>query len=372
MIYLDANATMPVKPAVKLAVMEALDRHGNPSSVHRYGRIARRTVEESRRAVAGLVNAKPTQVVFTSGGTEANNLVLRGLDVPSIYVSSIEHDSVLSTVPEASRLPVDVSGRLDLGRAAEILSMAPSRSLISVMLVNNETGVIQSVAELAALAKTKGHLVHCDAVQAAGRLPIDMSALGVDALTLSAHKIGAVQGVGALIVADNLPLKAQQVGGGQEMRRRAGTENVSGIMAFGMAARLAADDLLDMPRLARLRDELQACLQSIGGDDVVVLGRDAPRVANTLSVALRGVSSETQVMAMDLAGIAVSAGSACSSGKVRVSHVAKAMGYDDDVAGGTLRLSLGWHTNASDVARAIDVWRSMYERSKRNSKSQAA
>ena len=360
MIYLDANATMPMKPAVRAAMVEAMERYGNPSSVHRYGRIARRYVEEARASVAALVGAKPAEVVFTGGGTEANNLILGNFS--SVISSTIEHASVLAFSSPENRLPVTSDGFIDMGAAELIFQKAPAATLVSVMLVNNETGVIQPVAALAALAKKYGYMVHVDAVQASGRLPIDFVALDVDALTLSAHKIGGAQGMGALVVKESVALQSLIRGGGQERNRRAGTENVPGIVGFGAAAQLAADDLRDMPRLTLLRDALQKRLSELGGGDVEVIGAQAPRVANTLSVALRGVSGETQVAALDLAGVAVSAGSAFSSGKVKASHVLRAMGYGDDVAGCALRISLGWHTQPQEIDRCIEAWHSLYRR----------
>jgi len=371
MIYLDYNATAPIKPAVRAALMEAMERCGNPSSTHRFGRIARRHMDEARAWVATMVGVKPAQVIFTSGGTEANYLALHGIAASQIITSSIEHDSVLANSPMAQRLPVGRQGIVDFEAAAEILKNAPTGSLVSTMLVNNETGVIQPITEIARLAKFYGHKVHSDAVQAAGRLPLDFTELGVDALALSAHKIGGPPGVGALIVDEKLVLQAVQRGGGQEMNRRAGTENVIGIIGFGVASQLAADDMRDTPRLAALRDHLQQRLLDIAGDAAVVLGADAPRVANTLCIAMRGLSSETQVAAMDLAGIAVSAGSACSSGKVKASQVVRAMGYTDDVAGSVLRISLGWNTADEDIERCIENWQVLFERVQKHT-SQAA
>lgn len=372
MIYLDYNATAPIKPAVRAALLEAMERCGNPSSVHRFGRIARRHVDEARAWVAAMVGVKPAQVIFTGGGTEANVLAFRGITAAHIITSSIEHDSVLANGPLAERLPVDRSGLVDFAAAEAVLEKAPPGSLISVMLVNNETGVIQPVAEIARLARLYGHKIHTDAVQAAGRLPIDFTALGVDALTLSAHKIGGPQGVGALIVGEKLALQAQQRGGGQEMNRRSGTENVAGIIGFGVAAQLAADDVRDTLRLAAWRDDLQQRLLAIAGDGAMAIGAEAPRVANTLAIAMRGVGSETQVAAMDLAGVAVSAGSACSSGKVKASHVLRAMGFADDVAGAALRISLGWNTTAEEIGRCVEAWRALYGRTRKNSETQAA
>jgi cysteine desulfurase len=347
-----------------------MERHGNPSSAHRYGRIARRYVEDARAAVAALVGAKPAEVIFTGSGSEANNLILGNFTSP--LTSTIEHDSVLAFSASNHRLPVTHDGAVDLNAAESILKNAPSGSLVSVMLVNNETGVIQPIDGVAALAKKYGHKIHVDAVQGVGRLPIDFSAMGVDALTLSAHKIGGPQGVGALVVKETLALKSLIKGGGQERNRRAGTENVAGIVGFGVAAQLAADDLRDGLRIATLRDRLQTQIEALGGEDVIVIGENVPRVANTLSIALQGVSSETQVVAMDLSGVAVSAGSACSSGKVKTSHVLSAMGYGADVAGCALRISLGWHTQEQDIDRCVEAWHSLYQRTRASRKSQAA
>ncbi len=372
MIYMDYNATAPMKPAVRAAILESMERYGNPSSVHRFGRIARRYTEEGRAAVAAFVGVKPAQVIFTGGGTEANNMIFNGMNGVHFVTSSVEHDSVLACTPNAVRLPVNADGVVDLAAAEKILKAAPAKTLVSVILVNNETGVVQPVAEIARIAKQYGHLVHTDAVQAAGKLPIDFADLGVDFLTLSAHKIGGPQGLGALIVGEKVALQSMLKGGGQEMNRRAGTENVAGIVGFGVAAQLAADDLRDVPRLSVWRDELQKQLQDIAGKDAVVLGDSALRVANTLCIAMRGVGSETQVMAMDLAGVAVSAGSACSSGKVKASHVLKAMGFADDVAGSALRISLGWNTKPADIKACIEAWRAIYQRTRQNPRSEAA
>ena len=372
MIYLDHNATTPMKPAVRAAMMEAMERHGNPSSVHRYGRIARKHMDEARASIAALVGVKPTQVVFSSGGTEANNLVFCQAKYPIVATTTIEHDSVLACTPNGKRIHISQDGGVDMARLEETMLKLPEGSLVSVMLVNNETGNILPVADIAHMAKRFGHKIHTDAVQAAGRLPIDFAALGVDYLTLSAHKIGGAQGVGALIVGEKTPLAAMMKGGGQEMNRRAGTENVAGIIGFGVAARLAVDDLREMHRIAQWRDDLQAQIKSIGGDDAVIIGAKSPRVANTLSVAMRGVSGETQVVAMDLAGVAVSAGAACSSGKVKTSHVLRAMGYADDVAASALRISLGWNTQANDITKCVEAWAGVYGRTRRGQQSQAA
>jgi cysteine desulfurase len=372
MIYLDYNATAPMKPAVRAAMMEAMERHGNPSSVHRYGRIARRYVEEARAAVAALVGVKPAQVIFTGSGTEANNMVFRNPANSNVIISAIEHDSVRACAPGATLIPANENGAVDLVAAQKIIKSAPADSLISVMLVNNETGVVQPVSEIVRMTKEHGHRVHTDAVQAAGRLPIDFNSLGVDYLTLSAHKIGGPQGIGALIVREGASIAPMIKGGGQEMNRRAGTENTAAIVGFGIAARLAADDLRDVPRLSLWRDDLQKHLQEIAGKDAVIIGDAAPRVANTLCIALRGMSNETQVMAMDLAGVAVSAGSACTSGKVKASHVLGAIGFGKEISASAIRISLGWNTKQEDITRCVDAWRALYQRRQNASQSEAA
>lgn len=371
MTYLDYNATSPVKPAVRVAILEALECTGNPSSVHGYGRSAKRYVDEARSAVAAMVGVKPTQVIFTSGGTEANNMVFHGQTTAQIATSSIEHDSVLAATKGSARLPVSKSGVINTEEAEEIFSKLPQGSFVSVMLVNNETGVIQPIQEIVARAKKYGLLVHTDAVQAAGKLALDFHSLGVDCLSLSAHKIGGPQGVGALIVRESLTLPSLIMGGGQEINRRAGTENVPGIVGFGVAARLTADDLRDAPRLEAERDRLQNKIIALSGSDVSIAGLNAPRVAGTLNVALRGVPSETFVVAMDLAGVAISAGSACSSGKVKPSHVLKAMGYEDAIAGSAIRISIGWATQSIDIDRCYEAWAGFYNR-KRNQHKTAA
>lgn len=357
-VYLDHNASAPLKPAVKAAMVQAMDLVGNPSSVHQNGRAVRRAVEEARAAVAALVGAKPAGVLFTAGGTEANNLALRGFPGRRVMVSAVEHDSVLAAAPDAARLPVDRHGVVDLDALERTLRAADGPALVSLMLANNETGVLQPVVEAAALAHAHGALFHCDVVQGAGRVPLDMSALGVDLLTLSAHKLGGPAGAGALVVAPGLEPEALIRGGGQEKRRRAGTENLLGIVGFAAAARLALADLPEAGRLTLLRDEMEArALKAV--PDARVMGAGAPRVGNTSSLALPGVPGETQVMALDLAGVAVSAGSACSSGKVAPSHVLAAMGEGADTAACAIRVSLGWDSDAASVERFLAAWTAM-------------
>jgi cysteine desulfurase len=361
--YLDYNATAPVKPAVIEAMAGALGRAGNPSSVHRAGREARRALERAREAVAALVGASPATVVFTSGGTEANNQALGSIRGPCL-VSAVEHDSVLATAPAAARLPVDAVGRIDLERLSDRLA-AVRPALVSVMLANNETGAVQPLAEVAALAHRHGALVHCDAVQAAGKLAIDLARLGIDLLTLSAHKLGGPQGVGALVMGDGIEPAALLRGGGQERRWRPGTENLPGIVGFGRAAELALEDEGWRPRVGALRDRLEAEILAVAAA-ARVYGRGAERLANTSCLTMPGVSNQTQLIAFDLAGIAVSTGSACSSGKVGPSHVLAAMGVDPAEAATAIRVSLGWASTAFDVERFVAAWTRLHARTRRS------
>ncbi len=356
-IYLDHNATTPMRPQAIAAMVEAMRFVGNASSVHGFGRAARARVDRARRQVAGLIGGEAANVIFTSGGTEANNLALRGGGRARVLVSAIEHDSVLSPIDSAKRIPVDARGIVDLAALERLLAMSREPAIVAVMLANNETGVIQPVAEVVRIARAHGALVACDAVQAAGKIAVDMAALGVDYLSLSAHKLGGPQGVGALVLRDGAPLCAVQTGGGQERGRRGGTENVAGVVGFGVAAEIAGHELGAFARLAELRDRVQAALQGAR-----VLGADAPRLPNTLNVAMPGVPAQTQIMALDLAGIAISAGSACSSGKVKFSPVLHAMGVAEADAGSALRISFGWNSTEQDATRMIAAWMDVYRR----------
>lgn len=368
-VYLDYNATAPVRPAAAAAVAEVLALTGNASSVHGFGRRARARVEDAREAVAELAGARPEQVVFTSGGTEANNQALAWVaggrtQVAAgrrILVSAGEHDSILRAAPEAVRVPLDPVGIVDLPALGVLLAGNPAPTLVSVMLANNETGVIQPVAEVARMARAAGALVHCDAVQAAGKIPLDFADLGVDLMSLSAHKLGGPQGVGALVVGEESGLEPLLRGGGQERRRRAGTENVIGIAGFAAAAREAARDLADFAGLVRWRDRLEAGVRALA-PAARLFGAGAPRLVNTACFALPGLGAETQVMALDLAGVAVSAGAACSSGKVQPSHVLRAMGADEETADCAIRVSLGWASEAADVEAFLEAWGALLRR----------
>jgi cysteine desulfurase len=357
--YLDWNATAPLRPEARAAMLSALDAVGNPSSPHAEGRRVRAIVEDAREQVAALVGAKPVEVVFTSGGTEANNAALAA-GWETIFVAGIEHDSVLAPVRASGArvvtVPVDGQGVVNLGVLAEVLAQAPKgRALLSLQIANNETGVLQPVAKAAAIAKAHGVLVHSDVVQAAGRTTLDVHALCADVLSLSAHKLGGPKGIGALVIREGMSLPAFIAGGGQERRRRAGTENVAAIAGFGAAAEAASRDLAQMCRVGALRDDLETRVRVLA-PSVVVIGAGAARLPNTASVAVPGTSAETLVIALDLAGVAVSAGAACSSGKVGASHVLQAMGIEPDAARAAIRISLGWSTTEDDITAFIEAW----------------
>jgi cysteine desulfurase len=355
--YLDHNATSPLRPAAFDAMVAALRAGGNPSSVHRAGRAARSLVDGARRQVAALVGALPAEVVFTSGGTEANNMAIDGSGRRRVLASAVEHDSVLKAAPNAEIIPVNGDGVVDLGALERLLALPGEPALVSVMFANNETGVLQPIADVVRLARPSGALVHCDAVQAAGKVQVDLHGLGVDYLSLSAHKLGGPTGVGALAIRSGAPFAPDRRGGGQESSRRAGTENVAGIAGFGAAADAAREGL----RVEGLRDRLERSLQAIA-PDARVFGAGAPRLGNTSCISMPGVKAETQVMALDLAGICVSAGAACSSGKVHRSAVLAAMGIEDAVAETAIRISCGWNTDFDDIERLIGAWQDLYIR----------
>ncbi|OHC74661.1 MAG: cysteine desulfurase [Rhodospirillales bacterium RIFCSPLOWO2_12_FULL_58_28] len=352
-VYLDYNATAPVRPAAASAVAEAMAMIGNPSSTHSFGRAVRKAVEQARERVAALVNAPTGVIVFTGGGTEANNLALRGCGRRAL-VSAVEHDSVLSAVPDPILIPVDGDGLVDL-EALKALLAGEAPAVASVMLANNETGVVQPIAAIAELAHRFGALIHCDAVQAAGKIPVDMAALGVDMLSISAHKIGGPPGVGALAVLDHVALKAVARGGGQERGLRGGTLNAPGIIGFGVAADLAGEGLNAFAGLSGLRDDLEREIIRMA-PGVKIFGAGARRLPNTSYFSRPGRSNDTQVINLDLAGVAISAGSACSSGKVKASHVLTAMGVDGELASGAIRVSLGWTSTADHVKRFLAAW----------------
>lgn len=360
MVYLDHNATTPLAEEVRQAMLPYLGPlFGNPSSLHRLGRIARDAIERARKEVAALVGALPEEVVFTSGGTEANNTLLQGFSAATgrgIAVSAIEHPSLLEPAMRlrakgvlVELVPVGSDGRVDLERLERLLASGRI-GLLSCMWANNETGAIQPIAEISALCRRHGVLLHSDAVQAAGKLEVDFSL--VDALSLSAHKLYGPKGVGALVVRKGFPLEPLLVGGGQEEGRRSGTENVAGIVGFGRAAEMARGELSERSkRLLALRRRLEVGLKRLG---TTIFAEETPRLPNTVQFALEGIDGETLVMALDKRGFAVSSGSACKSGRA-TSHVLEAMGVTREVALGAVRVSLGKENTEEEVDRFLSA-----------------
>lgn len=369
-VYLDWNATAPLRSEARAAMAAALDTIGNPSSIHFEGRAARKLVEDARQQVAAAVGRKPRNVVFTSGGTEANVLALQpglsgeGGPLKRLVVSAIEHVSVLSGgrfAPEAIELaPVRPDGAIDLDKLRALLADKPP-ALVSVMAANNETGIVQPIIDVAEIIHEADGLLHVDAVQMLGKVPINLGALGADLASISAHKIGGPKGIGALVMwADLKGFTPLSRGGGQERSRRAGTENVPGIAGFGAAVEAAyADGALygEYERLTHLQDFLEAGLTKYA--DVTIFGADASRLPNTTLFAAPGMRAETAVIAFDLEGIAVSSGSACSSGKVTPSHVLKAMQVRPELVQGAIRLSTGYLTSEADIERCLEAWRKL-------------
>lgn len=360
-VYFDYNATTPLKEGARAAMLQAMECVGNPSSVHGFGRKARKLLEDARSLVAQAVGVRPAQVIFTSGGTEANDLALNGLARLPCLVTAIEHDCVLAARSDADLIPVNMNGLIDRDWLNNRLAELGTPALVSVMLANNETGVIEPIAEIAQIVHAHKGLLHCDASQALGKMPVNFVLLGVDLLTLSAHKVGGPKGVGALVVADGIVIEPQLNGGGQESRRRAGTENLVGIAGFGGAVANIRDDIATMQSRAAWRDAFEAEILATA-PNAIIYSAAAPRLPNTSYIGLPGMAAETQLMALDLAGFAVSTGSACSSGKVKPSHVLEAMGCDASAAQQAIRISSGWETTAEDYQRLAAAWIALYKR----------
>lgn len=358
-IYLDHNATTPLKPVARTAMMAAIDTIGNPSSVHSFGRGARKVVEDARTTIAHVLGVRSAQIIFTSGGTEANHLALCGKPNLPCLVSAIEHDCVLSARADKNLIPVDTHGVVQLDALEKLLDRP---HLVSVMLANNETGILQPIPEISRIVHAAGGLLHVDAAQAFGKIPVNLLLLGADMLTLSAHKCGGPKGIGALVLADGITIDPQLRGGGQEQRRRAGTENVVGIAGFGAATTTITDDVLFYGHVRHWRDAMEERI--LTNTDAVIYAAAAPRLPNTSYIGMPGVSAETQLMAFDLEHIAVSTGAACSSGKVKPSHVLQAMGYNDKAASQAIRISGGLTTTAADCTRMADEWLKLWERRK--------
>ena len=357
-VYLDHNATTPLDPRVLEAMLPYLTvHHGNPSSTHRFGRVARAAIDRAREQVAALINAHPSQVVFTSGGTEANNLAIKGVAAASVtgYVAigATEHPSVAEPAASLKEsgwkvtvMPVDQDGRLPSSTAESLRSLRPK--VVSVMWANNETGVIQDIAALGAQARACGALLHTDAVQAAGKIEVDFTASGAHLMSLSAHKINGPKGVGALIVDGAVEMKPLLHGGGQEKDKRSGTENVAGIVGFGAAAELARGRMTDYASRAReLRVRLESELSGIGG--IEIFGARAERLPNTACFGTAGVDGETLLLNLDRSGVAVSSGSACASQHREPSPVLRAMGIEADLALSAIRVSLGHDSTEQDI-----------------------
>lgn len=365
-VYLDHNATTPLAPAVLAAMLPWLEsRFGNASSRHEYGRQARQAIDEARQRVAAAVNAHPTEVVFTSGGSETNNLFVKGaaasLKPGLLAVSAVEHPCVLKPAAQLAKqgwqvrqIAVDAAGRIDSADFADVLASKPR--LLSVMLANNETGVLQDVAGLAAQARGTGAWFHSDAVQALGKLPVDFRALnaaGLHALTLSAHKAGGPKGAAALVLDKRVELQPLIAGGGHERGLRSGTENVAAIVGFGIAAELAAQNLAEVPvRLRTLRERLESGLAALGARIFAV---DAERLPNTTYFAFADIDGETLVGKLDREGFAVASGAACSSANPEPSHVLRAMGVAPEIARGAIRVSLGAGNTAQDIEQLISA-----------------
>lgn len=356
--YLDHNATQPLRPEARAAVVSALDVFGNASSVHAEGRRARALIDEARESVALLVGAHPGEVVFTSGATEANTWALSA-PWTRMALAGIEHDSVRAPAAaiaaergaEVIELPVSSDGTVRLDGIG-----GGEGTLIALQLANNETGVLQDVAAAGLWATQNGARLHTDAVQAPGRIALDFRTLGAATMSLSAHKIGGPKGIGALVIGAGVTLDPLFAGGGQELRRRAGTENVAAIAGFGAAARAALRDLEGAARIGALRDRLEREVLA-ATPEAIVIAAEAPRLPNTSSIALPGASAETLVIKLDLMGLAVSAGAACSSGKVSESHVLTAMGHRSEIAQGAVRVSLGPDTTEDGIAAFVAAWK---------------
>lgn len=352
-VYLDYNATAPVHPEVIRVMAEAMGVPSNPSSVHAYGRAAKKAVEDARMSIAHHISAFPHELMFVSSGTEANTMALKSVDRP-IIISAIEHASVLKTAGEnALAVPVNRDGVIELDALESVLK-GSAPALVSVMLANNETGVIQPIAEISRMAREYGAIVHCDAVQAIGKMPVDMGMLGVDMLTLSAHKCGGPQGIAVLAAKEGIHLPRFFIGGGQELGRRAGTEHVAAIAGFAKILEWSKIQDWQKPIRAALDGMEATILEKVPGS--AVLGRNAPRLPNTSSLLMPNLPAETQLMRFDLEGFAISAGSACSSGRIEPSHVVRAMQVSGERQDRVIRVSAGWNTTAEDIDAFTQSW----------------
>lgn len=364
MIYLDYNATAPIRPEIISLVTDVMSMTGNASSVHQHGRSARRHIEQARNKIADCLGVYAAQIVFTSGGTESNNAVLSGQDWDVVLTPATEHDAVLQAKAPLELLPVDVNGIVKFDVLEALLKKHQGQKiLVSVMYGNNETGVIQPLKEIADLARTYGAMFHSDAVQILGKKSIDYDAIQPDFLSFSSHKLGGPQGVGAIIVKNRVTLQAWVKGGGQEQRRRSGTENVAGIAGFGEACKMAYDEMTDLhPKLTSWRKEAENRLVKSGA---LIFGDKSDRLGHVINLAMPKVRSQTQLMSFDLEKISISTGSACSSGKVKSSHVLAAMGVAPEIAECAIRMSMGWNTKKDDVDAFCSAWEKIYQKASR-------
>lgn len=357
-IYLDYNATTPLREIVASKLLESFSLLGNASSVHSHGRGVRQVIEEARHFIASYFHREPADVVFTSGATEANNFAVKGFN-GSVIISAIEHDSVLRANPKAMICQVNQEGVIDLNHLETLLKSQQQPTLVSVMAANNETGVIQPLKDVVNLVRHYGAYIHVDAVQAVGKLSLDWSDLNLDLISISAHKIGGPAGIGVLIIRPQIQLTPSFTGGGQERSYRPGTENLLGILGLASALEACQDD--DWTTISLLRDELESRLINLNYG-VKIFGSKAPRLPNTSNILMPGVRNNLQVMDFDLNGISISAGSACSSGKVKASHVLAAMNVPSSESDQSIRLSLGWQTTATDLDTFFKCWVRLYER----------
>ena len=364
-IYLDYNATAPIRPEVIDTVTEVMIEGGNPSSVHAKGRKAKSRLEEARSLIASAINCRPQMVIFTSGGTEANNMAVLSSGKKRLITTNSEHDSIRSAASRFSGkvdwVSVDQNGILDINELAEHLKSDADDTIVSVLYANNETGVLQDIRIIADLVHNAGALLHIDAIQAFAKIEIDFMALGCDMMSLSAHKIGGPQGVGALVTYEKLSVVSPILGGGQEAGRRGGTENIAGVAGFGVAASMVPKSLDKMEMLKLWRDQTEADILA-HSNEVIILGKNAPRLPNVSMIYMPGVLSDTQVMNFDLGNICVSAGSACSSGKVKSSAVIQAMTGEDKIAMSTIRMSLGWKSEEEDAVQFVKCWIKQYDK----------
>jgi cysteine desulfurase len=372
-IYLDYNATAPIKTSVIEEMVEVMSEVGNASSVHSLGRKAKMRLENARAAIADMLNCRAAMISFTSGGTEANNMAflssqLKGREITRLIVSAAEHDSFRGSYKrfkgEVLKLSLDENGLVSKTELKTILGDDGSHTLVSILYVNNETGVIQDIKSLTEITHEAGALFHTDAIQALGKIMVDYKELGVDMMSISSHKIGGPQGAGAFIAREALEVSPLISGGGQESGRRSGTENLAGIVGFAKAVSLVPQNLQKIKKLTAIRDDLEARIIEFAPDSKI-FGKDSNRVGTVSNIMMPNVMSETQVIAFDLAGICISAGSACSSGKVKSSHVISQMGANETEASSTIRMSLGWDNTAQEVDAFYQAWIKLYMRKKK-------